>query len=98
MAAGHRTDGRMERRAVRLSQIKDVHDAQQADKGIREEISVDRPPLPLLHLKPVLADGFVEALVEQGKAGDHADGGGDQQGNADLLAVLRHMGRQRLPL
>ena len=47
-----------------------VHDAQEVDQGIGQKIDVDRAPLLFRHRIPLPPDGFVESLVEQGKAAD----------------------------
>ena len=83
---------------VRLGQVQHVHDAQELGEGIRQEIGVDRLPALVRNLVPVPADGLVEALVEQGEPADQGHGGGDQQGNADLLAVPLQVQRQHLAL
>jgi hypothetical protein len=81
---------------VRLGQVQHGQDAEQIHEGIRQEIGIDRASRPGLRVKPVPADRFVQALVEQGEAADQADRGGDQQREAHLPAVPRQVDRQRL--
>ena len=83
---------------VRLDQIQHVHDAQDLREGIRQEIGVDRLPALVGDGVPAPADGLVEALVEQGEPADQGHGGGNQQGDADLLAVPLQVRRQHLAL
>ena len=86
---GGLTDVRGPQDMVRLGQVQHVHDAQDLREGIRQEIGVDRLPALVRDLIPVSADGLIEALVEQGEPADQGHGGGDQQGDADLLTVPR---------
>lgn len=82
---------------ARIGHVEDVHQAEQVNDGVGEEVDEARPAVGV-HLVPRAADAFVEPLVQQHKPADHGGGGGDQQRHADAVAVPRHVGGEVLSL
>ena len=92
---GGRAGDRDLEQVVGVGQVQHVHDAQEVDQGVGQEVGVGRRRPP--HGVPVRPTA-VEPLVEQGEPADRPDGGGGEQGDADLVAVPDQVDGQPLPL